>query len=244
MVVLEANGYCPICEADTRFLADDVWLRDSFKCTRCESIPRQRALMIALEMFRPDWRSMYIHEASPIWFGTSKKMIGEASNYSYSFYDPKVASGKNHPNREWRNENLEALSFEHEIFDIFVTQDVFEHIFHPDQAIAQIARVLKPGGIHACTVPLSNGVLPSRRRARLVNSRLEHILSPVYHGNPIDELGSLVTFDWGFDIAPYLDHFSGLTTTIVYIDDISRGIKGEAIEVLIMQKSFGSVELI
>lgn len=244
MIVLEANGYCPICESQARFLADDIWLRDAFKCTKCDSIPRQRALMVALEMFRPNWRAMNIHEASPIWFGTSKKLITEAKSYSYSFYDPAFPSGEIHPKHEWKNENLEALSFKHSIFDIFLTQDVFEHVFHPDQAIAQIARVLKPGGLHVCTIPLSNRTTPSSRRAKIVGYKIEHIMEPIYHGNPIDESGSLVTFNWGFDIGHYLDYFSGLTTTIVYIDDVSRGIKGEAIEVLVMEKPREPVKIL
>ncbi|WP_161851799.1 class I SAM-dependent methyltransferase [Bradyrhizobium sp. CCBAU 051011] len=33
-----------------------------------------------------------------------------------------------------RNENVEEQKFEDCSFDLMVTQDVFEHIFHPDKA--------------------------------------------------------------------------------------------------------------
>jgi hypothetical protein len=53
----------------------------------------------------------------------------------------------------------------------------------------------------------------------------------------VDDTGSLVTIDWGYDIANYIFKQSGLITTIVYIDDISRGIRAEYIEVIISRKS-------
>ena len=47
-----------------------------------------------------------------------------------------------------RCENLENLTFADEVFDIFITKDVFEHILAPDKAYREIWRVLKPGGVH------------------------------------------------------------------------------------------------
>ena len=55
---------------------------------------------------------------------------------------------------------------------------------------------------------------------------------PQYHGNPISEQGSLVTVDWGFDIARHIFEASGLFTHLIYIDDLSKGIRAEYIEVL------------
>jgi hypothetical protein len=65
---------------------------------------------------------------------------------------------------------------------------------------------------------------------------VEHLHPPVFHGNPMDPDGALVTVDWGYDIADYLDRASGLSTTIWSIDDLSRGIRAEYIEVLVSRK--------
>lgn len=230
------EGYCPVCESEARFVAEGAWLRDELICQACQSVPRQRALMAALQMFCPQWRTRQIHEASPIWQGPSNKFFREASGYSWSFFDPTQPTGIKHPAADWRNENLEALTFDANSFDLFITQDVFEHIFAPERAAAEIARVLRPGGLHVCTVPIVNKSAPSNRRARQTKAGIQHLLEPQYHGDPVNAEGALVTIDWGYDIGAYLDRHSGLHTTIVYIDDLTRGIRAEAIEVLVMHK--------
>jgi len=91
--------------------------------------------------------------------------------------------------------------------------------------------------LHICTVPIVNKEMPSVRRARRkADGVVEHLLVPVFHGNPMDPNGSLVTVDWGYDIAAYWDQASGLSTTIWTIDDSSRGIQAEYIEVLVSRK--------
>ena len=112
-----------------------------------------------------------------------------------------------------------------------------EHVFAPDLALREIARTLKPGGLHVCTVPIVNKEKPSvRRAARRPDGGVDHLLEPVYHGNPMDPNGSLVTIDWGYDIAAYWDSVSGLSTTIWTIEDLGRGIQAEYIEVLVSRK--------
>ena len=44
------------------------------------------------------------------------------------------------------------MTFENESFDLFITQDVFEHVMTPNKAFKEIERVLKPGGAHVFTV--------------------------------------------------------------------------------------------
>jgi hypothetical protein len=36
----ENRGYCVICEQHTVFVVHDPWLRDYYKCRRCNTIPR------------------------------------------------------------------------------------------------------------------------------------------------------------------------------------------------------------
>src|SRR5215813_4905498 len=58
-------GYCTVCEAETVFVEYDRWLRDFYRCLRCKSIPRNRALVNALNRFAPVWRTLSLHESSP-----------------------------------------------------------------------------------------------------------------------------------------------------------------------------------
>jgi SAM-dependent methyltransferase len=233
---LAVDGYCQICEAATIFYSKDNWLRDHFFCERCLSIPRERSLVYALNLLYPEWRNLKIHESSPVDRGASRKIRRDCLEYVASHFDESIPFGTVHPSQSYRSENLENQTFGDESFDLVLTQDVFEHLFRPDLAICEIARTLRPGGAHICTVPMVRKEQPSRRRARFLDGKVIHELAPEYHGNPLSADGSLVTVDWGFDIANYLSHVSGLSATIVFIDDIHLGLRAQFLEVLVCRK--------
>lgn len=233
--VLECDGYCSTCNQKVSFVAKNAWLRDNFLCSKCESIPRERALMQVIEQFYPYWKDLIIHETSPGNRGASMRLSSECRAYipSQFFQNQKLGSLHN----GMRCENMEELTFGDESIDLHISQDVMEHIFHPFKAFKEIARTLKPGGAHIFTVPLVNKMNPSKIRAKMANNGvIEHIEKPVYHGNPIDSFGSLVTLDWGYDIVKYIFDATGLFTYVIYIDDISKGIRAEYIEVLVTVK--------
>lgn len=233
--VLESEGYCSTCNQAASFVAKNAWLRDHFLCLKCGSIPRERALMQVIEQFHPNWKDLIIHETSPGNRGASVRLSSECKAYVPSQFFPDQKLGSLH--NGMRCENLEKLTFGDESIDLHISQDVMEHIFHPDRAFQEIARTLKPGGAHIFTVPLVNKLNPTKLRAIMTDDGLvEHIEQPVYHGNPIDSLGSLVTMDWGYDIVNYIFDATGLFTYMLYIDDVDRGVRAEYIEVLVTVK--------
>jgi len=136
-----------------------------------------------------------------------------------------------------RCENLEHLSFSNESFDLHLTQDVFEHLFDPGAACREIARTLRPGGAHVFTTPLVRKNEPTRFCAFLApDGTVIHLMEPEYHENPLPSEGSLVTVNWGYDIANYIFKACGLFTELVFIDNIELGIRAEYIEVLLTYK--------
>ncbi|MFZ2541986.1 MAG: class I SAM-dependent methyltransferase, partial [Gallionella sp.] len=142
LVLLSNAGYCHCCRRNDRFYIAGPWLRDQYLCRNCHSIPRQRHINYVLNRYIKNWEGKEIHESSP-----SNQFISQwASKYSSSQYFNGVIEGSIH--NGFRCENLEHLTFADECFDIFITQDVMEHVFHPDKAIQEIMRVLKPGGVH------------------------------------------------------------------------------------------------
>ena len=235
--VYEAPGWCPICEKTVLFTARNDWFRDHLFCSDCGSIPRERALMIVLAQFYPNWRSLSIHESSPVWRGVSAKLHKECRSYVMSQYDRKIPFGSFDESGTYRSEDIENQTFNDECFDVVITQDVFEHLYRPDRAIKEISRTLRVGGAHIGTVPIVQKNAASRRRASLgVSGEFIHHLEPQYHSSALGDNGVLVTIDWGYDIARYLTEQSGLVTTLYLIDDLSRGVRAEFIEVVVNQK--------
>ena len=186
----ENRGFCPICESNVKFVAKSEWFRDFYLCGNCGSIPRERALMEVIKHHFPNWREATVHESSPGVRGTSARLKKECREYipSQFFLDRRPGEMV----KGVRCENLEALTFADESIDLHVTQDVMEHVFHPDRAFAEIARTLRPGGMHICTVPLVNKWSPTRRRASIDEAgHITHHLEESYHGNPIGDGKSL-----------------------------------------------------
>ena len=229
------KGFCPCCERKVIFSSTDSWLRDYFFCNNCFSIPRQRALMITIEKYFPDWRNLTIHESSPGECSISQKLKNECNKYISTQYYPEqpfgsIVSGS-------RNEDLEKQTFGDESFDIVITQDVMEHVYEPVKAFKEIARTLKKGGAHIFTVPIINKFKKTEVWAtRGENGESVFLKNPEYHKNPVDPKGSPVTMHWGFDIVDFIREKSRLETTIEYIDDLKYGIRAEYIEVFVSIK--------
>lgn len=233
--ILESTGFCPTCEQQVTFSSQEIWLRDYFLCSNCGSIPRERALMHTLATYFPDWRELRIHESSPGNRGASTRLAQDCPGYVASQFFPGREPGSSVGSM--RCENLEALTFADNSIDLHVTQDVLEHVFHPSKVFREIARTLKPGGAHVFSVPIVNKARASRLRARIdENGEISHLDTPQYHGNPISDQGSLVTVDWGYDICRHIFEACGLFTQLVTIDDLSKGIRAEYIEVLVTRK--------
>ncbi len=156
-------------------------------------------------------------------------------NYAASQFFPEEKLGINI--RSFRNEDLENQTFEDETFDIVITQDVMEHVYHPEKAFAEIARTLKKGGAHIFTVPIINRHNKTETWAKMDEmGNCVFLGEPEYHGNPITSQGSPVTMHWGFDIVDFIKESSGLETQIVHLDYLQLGIRADFIEVLISKK--------
>jgi hypothetical protein len=227
------TGYCVICESDTVFTETGSFLRDHYRCDRCDSIPRNRALVNALNVFRPGWKTLAMHESSPTG-PLSTYLKANTAQYTASQYYSDVPRG--HFKGDMRSEDLSQLTFESNSFDLFITSDVFEHVIEPAPAFKEIARVLRPGGMHVFTMPFYPWREKSLQRAELVGNDIVLLEDPVYHGNPVSEEGSLVTYDWGRDFPFLVYEFSSLVTTIFRVKDRNLGLDGELLDVFISRK--------
>jgi SAM-dependent methyltransferase len=97
-----------------------------------------------------------------------------------------------------RSEDLTSLTYADESFDVVLTSETLEHVPDLSAALCEIRRVLVPGGIHICTVP----ILPSVQRtfARTVirsDGTLDHHFPVICH--PGGDIGYPVFTEFGLD---------------------------------------------
>ena len=60
---------------------------------------------------------------------------------------------------------------------------------------------------------------------------------PEYHGNPVSDAGSLVTFHYGYDFAELITAWSGLDVEIVRFHDHRHGVIGDFTEVYVATRT-------
>ncbi len=214
---LRGNGICPICLRPTIYLAyntENDWF-NSYRCMHCNSLPRDRAVQYLLDRFYPDWRSRSLHESSPC----NDLLEQRVQDYSASQYYPDQPLGE--MVGKFRNEDLENLTFNDNCFDFIVALEVMEHLFHPDRALREMMRCVRPGGAVIFTT-CPGDMEKSRPRTAIdqKTGRVTHLLRPVYHGNPVAE-GSLMTWDFGRDFIKLIAEWSGVEP-IVWSEENDR----------------------
>jgi SAM-dependent methyltransferase len=111
-------------------------------------------------------------------------------------------------------QDLTQTSFPDNYFDVIITQDVLEHVADAQRAVEEIFRILRPGGIHICTVPVQWDLQETLIRASVISGKLTHHLEPVFHGDPIRSDGALAYTDFGSDIC--LKFLEKIGKTVIY----------------------------
>lgn len=229
--VFENEGYCPCCRSETVFRAHQEWLRDFYLCGSCGSVPRQRHLQAVLDARFPAWQGLTVHESSP----SNDLIQRHALDYTASQYFLDVPRGD--LSNDVQSQDIEDLTLADESVDLFITQDVLEHVFHPERAIREIHRVLRPGGAHVFTAPKHRGLIETIQRARLrADGTVEHLHEEQFHGNPIGDSRALVTYDYGYDFEQLLSEWAGASVEAVHTQDRQRGLDADFNEVFVISK--------
>ena len=109
--------------------------------------------MLVLNSERPDWRFLRIHESSPSYRGTPSKLKQECAGYLPTQFFPGVVLDT--PHRGFGCEELEAQTFDDYTFDVFITQDVMEHVL-PRPLSAEKPTERRGQGLHSHDADLQN----------------------------------------------------------------------------------------
>lgn len=220
-------GRCPICAATSRqprtvFGLTCESLRECLQCMRCRSNSRNRAVMLLVQQHVPHWRTADIFEAGA-GSALTNALSSAARGHIASQLLPAVVRGE--VVRGIRSEDLESLTLATESVDLVITEDVMEHVFHPDRAFREIERILRPGGFHIFTVPFHSDKDRSVTRATVDKSgTVTHLLPPEYHGDPLDDAGVLAVTDFAADLPRLISGWSDLTTSVVEVHDPPSGV--------------------
>ena len=120
----------------------------------------------------------------------------------FSDYDDASAPGLT--STEARSEDLTRLSYAENSFALILTSETLEHVPDLQAALAEIRRVLIPGGLHIFTIPMLPGV--SKTFARTVvrpDGSLEHRAPQIRH--PGGDTGYPVFTEFGGDFPEILE---------------------------------------
>ena len=128
------------------------------------------------------------------------------------------------------------MTFPDRSFDLVITQDVFEHVFDYRRAFRDVIRTVRAGGAHVFTTPKYKGLRKTQDWAVRKDGQVVYLSEPEYHGNPIDQKGSLVTVHYGDDICEIVWNETRCSTTTYVIREDKTGTIAEFMEVFVTRK--------
>jgi SAM-dependent methyltransferase len=202
------------------FCLDSDSFRNSMICLCCRSASRNRHVAkailgivgggrtsIADVLFGGDI-AMY-NTATDDCFG---RVLHDYGGYFSSCYKDGLAPGTEISVRS-SCQNIEALTYGNDSFDFVISEDVFEHVRHPEKGFREIFRVLRPGGHHVFTIPFHFDRTTVTRVDTTGNEDV-HLLPPEYHGDPLR--GTILAYrTFGIDLFEQLKEI-GFETRIEF----------------------------
>ena len=214
---------CEKSEAD--FSSENM--RESGKSSTSATIVRQRAFVVSIvhvlsrsgdhrardfekrgssvclkDLQPPENFTLYNTEAHGRIHDLLSSKFGAAYTAS-EYVSPSAEPGSMHKTQIGmvRHEDLRALSFPSNSFDLVMSAEVFEHIPEPYVALAEVFRVLKPGGSYIWTVPMNTDPQSKDTQFSMLNAAGKRfdaadpaIKSPQFHGDPMAPEGGIVVF--------------------------------------------------
>lgn len=142
---------CNICRwVGDRF--EGVEHSESARCPRCGSIARDRFLFWCfVSRNQAGLRGARVLETSPRMGGQYRAAMARWFDYTPSDFDQRA-------NRGAIQLDLQAIDLPDGCLDVLLTPHVLEHVPDTDRALAEIRRVLAPGGVMYLQVPVLQGI--------------------------------------------------------------------------------------
>lgn len=205
---MSVSGYCQVCGCEQDFQLDFQYssgkmpnFRERLSCPGCGLNNRQRFLVSTVLKYlnkRPEAK-VYLYEQVTLVFKELQKHLGTECVTGSEYISTDLKSGT--VINGIRHEDAENLSFADGSFDVVVSCDVFEHVNEYKKCFREAARVLRGvGGTMFFSIPFCCGRQENFRRAERIDGSIVYYADAVYHGNPMSSDGSLVFWDYGWDL--------------------------------------------
>lgn len=206
--------------------AEALARKESCDCAGCGAKLRARRMAeVLLDLYPVDGRRVAdlrewsgSHEAGRLRIAEINRIDGihgvleDLARFHPSDYIPNAHRGSYV--RGLRHEDLDDLTYEDDRFDLVLTSETLEHVPDLARALAEIRRVLVPGGLHVFTAPVAPHVAKTFPRARLHrDGSIEQLATCIRH--PGGDAGYPVFTELGMDF-PELLRGAGFETEVRY----------------------------
>lgn len=233
------SGVCNVCGRRTIFICTDLeTARGNMFCFFCRSSSRKRhvAKHVIGDVIKdirciaqiPGLKrdiSIYNLDAHEAFY----KVLRNYPGFYCSLFDPELEHGEVIYERIYC-QNVEELTFDDEMFDIAVSEDIFEHVRDYMKGFSSIYRVLKPGGYHIFTIPC-NFHIPTITRVNTSTDEDIHLMPQEYHddgirgrilayrtfGNDIFQILESIGFETAVHLSKYADQKNGIFDSYVFV---------------------------
>jgi len=180
-------------------------------------------------------QDIYLVEALSSFAQWLQRQLGDERIICSEFsHDTELAEKSHIPHQD-----LCALTFGSESFDLVLCNELFEHVQYLDRALSEIARVLRPGGRLVATCPLAIGQVDSIVKAVEDPETGEITLlgEREFHGDPIRPTqSSLVYRIPGWDILEQMKEAGFSQTHVHHIASWKYGVVGSDLpDVLVIE---------
>lgn len=203
-------GTCGLCGSTRGFRIDApvdrddaINWRESLACLGCGLISRSRAALQLLQALGSavNCRDLYLTERLSRVYRWLQQRYPNCMASEYAGPDCQPGSRVWRRMRRVRHEDITALSFPDARFDAVLSFEVLEHVPDYPRALAEFARVLRPGGLLLLSAPFLLDQAHTQVRARRhADGRIDHLLPALYHRDPLSRHGVLCYQDFGWDL--------------------------------------------
>ena len=182
------HGTCSICGSEVDFIITNPDnLRESLACPSCQSISRDRLL---IHVF-----GLLLGEAAPLarWTVDRELRVFETSGQRahprflcgrFDYYNTEFEPDKmQEPYDNRRYADLQKTPYEDGFFDAILSSDVLEHVRLYEQALHEVYRVLKPGGVVLLQMPYVHEREQTQVMVQPDGDRDIFLAEPQYHAS-------------------------------------------------------------